>query len=324
LHTVTVNWFLLWIMLLRYCIAAIVGIVSSGRLIGRPGLGVFRSGPLLVVDLIFALIVAVPVLIAIIFELRLHGLSIFLSDSYGNMFDIILLLPLTSSCAILSVLALAGVGDSVRHVSKVTMFLFWPVLSMLLLWRIGRTIGSRILLAQYFRSTHSTTRSLDFIWMSKKFGEDDWLVREMLPLAESNIVRLHRFVTGESPEDAQVEPWTLDYEHVPLKTHYGRPDWNEVFEGIAERSKSGSVIGVFLCGPNSIWVAVQQAAMRAMAKSLDKAYRVGYQQSRTDSSRDSRQNSGRPGMRPSPSMRPNPAASHGCAIRFNLREEQFY
>jgi FAD-binding domain/Ferric reductase like transmembrane component/Ferric reductase NAD binding domain len=324
LHTVTVNWFLLWIMLLRYCIAAIVGILSHGRLIGRPGLAVFVSRPLVVVDLIFALILVIPVMVAIVFELRIHGMSIFLADSYGNMFDIILLLPLASSCAVLSILALADVGKSVQHISKVTMFLFWPVMSMLLLWRIGRTIGSRILLAQYFRSTHSTTRSLDFIWMSSKFGEDDWLVREMLPLAESNIVRLHRFITSEKAEDAQVEPWTLDYEHVPLKTHYGRPDWNEVFEGIAERSKSGSVIGVFLCGPNSIWVAVQQAAMRAMAKSLDKAYRVGYQHPRNDPSRDIGQNPVRPGMRPSPSIRPNPAASHGCAVRFNLREEQFY
>jgi Ferric reductase NAD binding domain len=308
LHSVTVNWFLLWTMLVRYCLAALATI-TSGFVIRQRGLAVFSTKTLILIDLLLALLLAIPVMIAVVLELRMHGLIEFLSDSHGNMFDILLLMPLSVACVVLTLLGLADIGDNVQHVSKVTLFLFWPTMSLLLLWRIGRTIGSRITLAQYFKSTHSQTKSLDFIWVSKTHEEDEWLVREMLPLADTNIVRLHRYVTREGPK---VEPWTLDYEKIPLKTQHGRPDWDKVFAGIAERSKSGSVIGVFHCGPAAMAMAVQQGAMKAMAKSLEKAYRCGYMQSIADD------NAGRAGADGG-----NGGTSHGCAVRFSLREEMF-
>jgi Ferric reductase NAD binding domain len=308
LHSVTVNWFLLWTMLARYCLAALATI-TNGFQIRQKGLAVFNDGSLILVDLGLALVLAIPVIFAVVLELRVHGLIEFLSDSYGNMFDITLLMPLSISCVVLTILGLLDIGSDVQHVSKVTLFLFWPTMSLLLLWRIGRTIGSRVTLAQYFKSTHSQTKSLDFIWVSKTHAEDEWLVREMLPLAGTNIVRLHRYVTREGP---MVEPWTLDYEKIPLKTQHQRPDWDEVFAGIAERSRSGSVIGVFHCGPSTMAMAVQQGAMRAMAKSLEKAYRCGYMQSITDDAAERPRGDGG-----------NNGTSHGCAVRFSLREEMF-
>lgn len=316
LHTVTANWVLLWVMMLRYCIAAIAGI-WNGFLLGQKGLTVFNNRGLVVVDLILSLVLAIPVLLAVCLELKLHGIVAFISDSFGNMFDILLLLPLSVGCVVLSLLGLAGIGDTVQHVSKLSLFLFWPIMSMLLFWRIFRTIGSRTMLAQHFKTTVAETKSVDFVWFSKTHEEDEWLVRQMLPLAETDIVRLHRYITREEPK---VEPWMLDYEKVPLRTNYGKPNWDEVFAGIAERSKSGTVIGVFFCGPQKMAVAVQQGAMRAMAKSLAKAYRCGYIQAMGDD--------GAAGGRSANRMRSNSAkvdssTSHGCAIRFALREEYF-
>lgn len=311
LHTVTINWFLLWTMLLRYSVAAIAAI-TDGFLLGQKGLAVFNNIPLVSVDLVLAIVLAVPIFTAVVLEVYMNGVVAFLSDSCGNMFDIVLLMPLSGACVVLDILYLAGLGENVSHVSKITLLVFWPIISLLVLWRIGRTIGSRVMLAQYFRSTHSQTKSLDFIWVSKTHDEDEWLVREMLPLAESNIVRLHRYITREGPT---VEPWTLDYERIPLKTHHVRPDWDKVFSGIAERSKSGTIIGVFHCGPSNMSVAVQQGAMKAMAKSLRKAYRCGYTQAMAAESRCV-------SLGTTPSSIPE-GARYGCAVRFSLREENF-
>jgi Ferric reductase NAD binding domain len=309
LHTVTVNWVLLWIMLARYCMAALAGI-TNGFLLGQRGLAVFSTKALIIVDVVLAIALAFPVNFAVALELKLHGLVAFLSDSYGNTFDILLLVPLSAACCVLSILGLIGVGADTQHVSKMTLLLFWPTLSLLLLWRMGRTIGSRISLAQYFKSTHSQTKSLDFIWVSKSEDDDEWLVREMLPLTEEKIVRLHRYVTrGDA---SRVEPWTLDYANIPLRTQHKRPDWDEVFAGIAGRSKSGSVIGVFYCGPPAMARGVEQGAMKAMATSTQKAYKQGYMQAMGDSAVERNGNQAVDG-----------GSSHGCAVRFALREENF-
>lgn len=304
LHTVTVNWVLLWIMLARYCLAAIAGITDDFSL-GQTGLAVFTSNSLIICNLVVALVLAFPVNFAVALELKLHGLVAFLSDSYGNMFDIVLLVPLSTACVVLSVMGLFGFGADVEHVSTVTLLLFWPTMSLLLLWRIGRTIGSRISLAQYMESTAAQTKSMDFIWVSKKHSEDEWLVREMLPLVEARIVRLHRYITRE--DSSVVEPWTLDYSDIPLRTQHHRPDWDEVFAGLAARSKSGSIIGVFYCGPPAMARGIEQGAMKAMAKSTHKAYQQGYM-ARNEADRPGRNNAG---------------CAYGCAVRFALREENF-
>jgi hypothetical protein len=307
LHTVTVNWVLLWIMLARYCGAAIAGI-TNGFLLGQKGLAVFATKPLIIANLVVALVLAFPVNFAVALELKLHGLLAFLADSYGNMFDILLLVPLSAACCVLSLLGLLGIGSEVEHVSKVTLLLFWPTMSLLLLWRLGRTIGSRISLAQYMKSTAAQTKSMDFIWVSKTHGEDEWLVREMLPLVEAKIVRLHRYITRE--DSSVVEPWTLDYAEIPLRTQHKRPHWDEVFAGLAARSKSGSVIGVFYCGPPSMARAIEQGAMKAMAKSTQKAYQQGYMQALSDTNDRN-------------AVRARDGCAYGCAVRFALREENF-
>lgn len=276
LHSVTLNWVLLWIMLIRFSLVA-MGNITKQFYVDQLGLGIFASDALNIVDLILGIFITIPVVGAVIMEIYMHGTTEFLADNVGNCFDLFVLVPLLLGCIMLHILNLADVGIVVFHMSKFTVFIIWPVLSLTLLWRIGRTIGSRVVLAQYFKSTHAQTKSLDYIWVSKTHEDDSWLIEELLPLAESNIVRLHRFITRHGPK---TEPWMLDYEKVPLKTTYSRPDWDDVFGSLVERSKSGSVIGVFFCGPDSMARMVQQAAMNAMTKSLNNAYQRGYMQKR--------------------------------------------
>ena len=274
LHSVTLNWILLWVMLLRFSLVA-MGHITKQFFTEQRGLGIFATHAMNSVDLVLAIFITVPVVGAVIMEIYLHGPREFMSDNIGNCFDLFVLVPLLLGCILLHVLDLASVGINIQHMSNVIVFVIWPILSLTLLWRIGRTIGSRVLLAQYFKSTHAQTKSLDYIWVSKTHQDDTWLIEELLPLAESNIVRLHRFITRQAKK---TEPWMLDYEKIPLNTTYSRPDWDDVFGRLVERSKSGSVIGVFFCGPDNMARMVQQAAMNAMTKSLDNAYQRGYMQ----------------------------------------------
>eukprot|EP00173_Palmaria_palmata_P004789 Plantae.Rhodophyta-Palmaria_palmata.ctg726.p1 GENE.Plantae.Rhodophyta-Palmaria_palmata.ctg726~~Plantae.Rhodophyta-Palmaria_palmata.ctg726.p1 ORF type:complete len:245 (+),score=31.10 Plantae.Rhodophyta-Palmaria_palmata.ctg726:57-791(+) len=221
------------------------------------------------VDISLSVLVAIPVWTAVFVELKQNGVVTFISETYGNVCDITMLVPLSASTLFLSIAAVLGFGQDVPHIATLTVTTFWPIISLLLLWRIARTIGSRISLAQHFKSSHSTTKSVDFIWVSGTRDDDEWLVQEMLPLADARIVRLHRYLTRDDPN--KVEPWTLDFSVVPLKTTHRRPEWDKVFGGIASRARSGSVIGVFYCGPPAMARSIEQGAMRAMATSCLRA-----------------------------------------------------
>nr|QKG86321.1 NAD(P)H oxidase NOX1 [Asparagopsis taxiformis] len=318
LHTVTVNWVLLWIMLVRFSLVAI-GNVTSRFDIDEMGLGIYSMNALNIVDLVLGTLITGPVIGAIVMEVYMNGLSIFLGDNLGNSFDLFVLVPLLMACVVLHVLNLADVGEQIPHISKLTVFVIWPVLSLFLLWRIGRTIGSRVALAQYLKATHAKTKSLDYIWVSKTYEDDSWLIEELLPLAESNIVRLHRFITRHGPK---TEPWMLDYEKIPLKTTYSRPDWDDVFGGIVERSKSGTVIGVFFCGPDKMARMIQQAAMKAMAKSVENAYQRGYLQKRGLGGSEEPAMTTARGTAAGDANSRDPAA-YGCSVRISVRIENF-
>eukprot|EP00171_Calliarthron_tuberculosum_P000031 IDg31t1 len=234
LHSVTVHWILIWIMVLR-AVASAGGSRNSDRSAAS-------------------------------------WTWLFFADEVGNVFDVFFLIPLLLSSVVLTFYFLFF-PNNVRLVFEMTVFAIWPLTTLLLLWRTARTVWSRISLAQHFKSTHSQTKSLDFIWTSKTHTDDQWLISELLPLAGSGILRLHRFITRE---DATVEPWMLEYEKVPIKTCYNRPNWDNVFSSLIERTRSGSVVGVFFCGPKRMAYDVQRSAMKAMAASVDNALQRGY------------------------------------------------
>ncbi len=271
LHSVTLNWMLIWVMILRFTMLGVADITGRFILQGKP-LNIYNSMPFAIVDLALGAIVLIPIVLAMVIEISTRGLWSYIVDDLGNVVDSVCLVPLLSAS-----LALTGylvfTDKQVNYMFEITVYFIWPLTALLLLWRAGRTIGSRISLAQNFKSTHSQTKSVDFLWVSRKAQDDQWLISELLPLAGSGIVRLHRFITREEPT---TEPWMLDYEKVPLQTTYKRPDWDHVFSSLIERSRSGTVVGVFFCGPDGMARAIQQSAMKAMAKSVENAKNRGY------------------------------------------------
>lgn len=266
LHTVTLNWVLLWVMITRLSLIGVAAILDRGK-------HVYQSRPFAIVDLVLTGMLLVPVITAMIVEIGTRGLKAYIIDEVGNIFEMLVLVPLLICSIILTGYLTTTTGEVPQTFVAVVVYAVWILTAALLLWRTGRTIGHRVSLAQYFKSTHSQTKSLDFMWVSKAHKDDQWLISELLPLAGSGIVRLHRFITRETPV---TEPWMLDYEKVPLKTTYRRPDWDDVFSNLVERSKSGTVIGVFFCGPDVMARAIQQSAMRAMAASVENAMQRGY------------------------------------------------
>ena len=270
LHSVTINWMLIWVVILRLTMIGVADI--TGRMIlNMDSMNIFNSKPFAIVDFSLAGIVFIPIVVAMLLEISTRGLWSYISDFKNNLVEYGLLIPLLgTSMGFTGYFVFTGVAKPFMVTS---MYAILPVSALLLVWRAGRTIGSRIALAEYFTSNHSQTKSVDFMWVSRKAQDDQWLISELLPLAGSGTVRLHRFITREQ---ATTEPWMLDYEKVPLQTTYKRPDWDDVFSSLVERSKSGTVVGVFFCGPDGMARAVQQSAMKAMAKSLENARKRGY------------------------------------------------
>lgn len=271
LHSVTASMLLVWLVIARFAL------VAFGRVFGAltprsAGLAMYNRTGWAVADLVLAAATAVPLTVSVALEWTTLGGVAYLS-SLGAVVDAGLLLPLTWLSVAVAAAAAAGAGAAAGAAAAgLRVGLLWPGVLATLVYRLIRVIGSRVLLAQNVRATHSDTRSLDFVWTAQTQADDSWLVSELLPLCHSGTVRLHRYITRAA---AAVEPWMLDYERIPLRTNYGRPDWDEVFGGIAERSKSGTTVGIFFCGPHTMSAAVQEAARGAMTASIVKGLRTG-------------------------------------------------
>ncbi len=307
LHSVTLNWILLWMMLIRF---AVVGI---GRITGRfalnnQGLSLYSNSGLNVIDLALSIVLLIPVVLTIVIEIASYGLMKFFHQDFGNVFDFVLLTPLAIICVVLHSLGLSGIGATSHHVSKVVVFGVWPVLSIFLLWRIIRTIGSRVALARFFRSRVGRTKSLDFLFINPTHVDDEWIIDELMPIASSGPVRVHRFLTKEEEDKSKSNTKMKHFIEPPIKTTYGKPDWNKVFLNVVERSRSGTVIGVFFCGPSKMQRFVQEGIMNAMQKSIMNSIARGYDPS-NDRGREQ--------------LSPEDEAYYGCSVRIALRTEKF-
>lgn len=308
LNTVTVNCVVLWTMTIRLTVF-LIGLQCFRVSIAEKGTGVFDSRAMNICDFTMGILISIPIVCSIVMEIYECCFTEFLRMSVGNALDFFVLVPSLILCILLQAFKFSGVGQEVHGISKVTVFVIWPVITIFLAWRIMRTVGSRVLLAPNYRPTHARTKSMDFIWVSRTQDDDSWLVEELLPVAESNMVRFHRFITRGTPK---VENWALDYEEVPLKTTYKRPDWDNLFMSLVDSTRSGTVIGVFFCGPDSMADMVKQAALQAMARSQENArlrgfvpnqYMVGDSHIRSTSGQKN--------------------TKYGCAVGFAIRIENF-
>ncbi|GAB0489456.1 hypothetical protein MMPV_000675 [Pyropia vietnamensis] len=265
LHSVTVNILLLWVLLARFVVVGFSAIFGELDILSQ-GLSVHRLDALTAVDLVLCGCVMVVIGLTSVLEvIELRGVPY-------NGLDLFVLFPASLFCVVTDILSLAGVRSPANLFGVFQLLIVWPVLALFLGARLLRVIGDRVVLAENYQNSHSKTRSLDFVWTAPSPEADSWLVREMLPLADSPCVRLHRYLTRSAPA---LEPWMADYERVPLRTHYGRPDWDGIFAGIAARSRNNAVHGVFFCGPAAMADAVRAAAMRAMRGTIVRGLLTG-------------------------------------------------
>lgn len=268
MRSVTVNMVLLWILIVRFIIAG-TAFVFDGLRVFDQGIAIYKSPILTGVDLLLVFVVALLVGIPSVLEI------IELGAAPVHGVDLFVLTPIALFGVVADIVALLKIGEDVELFGVVHLFVLWPILAILVMIRLLRVIGERIAQAESLLQTHSSTKAVDFYWTAPTPEDDRWLVNELAPYSNIESVQLHRYLTRctGAPADGVVEPADARY----LQTNYGRPNWDEVLNEIAECCKNNMTIGVFFCGPHSMGEAVQDACMGAMRNSIVRGLQSGAQ-----------------------------------------------
>lgn len=259
MKSVTANLALLWALLCRGVIAgaaAMFGAVS----VQRNGFAIYSSPLLLSIDLGLTALIAVGVAIPAFVEVYKLG-----PTTFAFWFDIFLLTPCTFFSVLANILAFAGVASSLEYAGSLSLFVIWPLTAALFLLRLIHVVGERVSMGETrLRPVVKGARSVEFHWTTPTREDDSWLVDELCNQHREKVTKLYRYITRQkAPEDAGA-PENSGIE----KTEYRRPDWVEIMNDVAERSKNGSRVGVFLCGPESMAKQVQDALQSAMRNSI--------------------------------------------------------
>jgi hypothetical protein len=268
MKSVTWNVALLWALLLRAFIAGIASLFGQVSLL-HDGLTIYSSTALLAVDTALAAIVALGVGVPAALEAYELGAA-----GPASWVDLFLLTPCAVFGVVINVLALSDVGRTVNLFAAFTFGVIWPVTALLFLLRLVRVVGERVALGEKVRRDPSSTRSVDFIWTTPTKEDDSWLVEEFALHSRSPSTRLHRYIT-RGTEDDSVPGTGSEVQPQRLTTHFGRPDWSEILNRIAERSRNGTTVGLFICGPTSMASEVQEAATAAMRNSIVRGLQGG-------------------------------------------------
>eukprot|EP01114_Cavostelium_apophysatum_P013973 TRINITY_DN3498_c0_g2_i1.p1 TRINITY_DN3498_c0_g2~~TRINITY_DN3498_c0_g2_i1.p1 ORF type:complete len:525 (+),score=130.81 TRINITY_DN3498_c0_g2_i1:127-1701(+) len=125
---------------------------------------------------------------------------------------------------------------------------------------IGVTpFGSILKSIRYKIERHGQTQinKVYFYWISRDKNAFEWF-SEVLAVLEyeniNNFLEVHVYLTGQlSTDEIRNVMYGLDSEADQITglqspTHFGRPNWNEIFADIGARH-AGTQIGVFFCGP---------------------------------------------------------------------------
>jgi predicted ferric reductase len=126
---------------------------------------------------------------------------------------------------------------------------------------IGVTPFSSILKSIGYNLQRSQDNSLlkhvSFFWIMREKKGFEWFAETLRTLEAVNkhgILQIHNYMTGQlNPEEIRKVMYSEERED-PLTglkdnpTHFGRPNWDEIFKGMAETFR-GQTIGVFFCGP---------------------------------------------------------------------------
>ncbi|KAI5475801.1 hypothetical protein MNV49_000812 [Pseudohyphozyma bogoriensis] len=128
---------------------------------------------------------------------------------------------------------------------------------------IGVTPFASILKSIWYRlnfpsEKKTRLRKVYFIWICRDFNQLEWFQSLLLAIEEqdlSNFIEIHTYVTTKVKEDDINNIIVQDVggerdtiSHLRSPTHYGRPNWDRIFQSIAEKHPSTEA-GVFFCGP---------------------------------------------------------------------------
>jgi len=96
-----------------------------------------------------------------------------------------------------------------------------------------------------------------FFWISRDKNAFEWFNDVLAALEQENInnfLEIHIYLTGQlNMDEIRNVMYGIDEEQDQITglqspTHFGRPNWNEIFSNIATKHQ-GQQIGVFFCGP---------------------------------------------------------------------------
>lgn len=201
LHTVSVNLVTCIVVLLRIVLVGYASIFDYSMLRKGAKLSPFLvSKDMLIssMDVILGTFVTVVITVTLALELWLHKEAFF--NKKGFIIDFFLLLPMSAASLILDIHHLLWKKtDSLPVPPLIHFFVLLPMVVILLLFRLHRIIGSRLLLADSYKAgaRYGNMRAVDFIWTVPFEADDEWLREELVPLANGNQLRLHRFLTRQ-------------------------------------------------------------------------------------------------------------------------------
>lgn len=310
LHTTRLNFLLLLSLIARIVVLCMASIFSADyvRLHNPPD--TLSSGQWVVIaDTSLNSLLAVILPLTIFLEISFMGVRFF--KTFGRCVDFFAFLPLTIVCTAIGVKTWITSEPESVVVLVFHYVVFIPVMFILLSFRMYRSIGSRSLLVNEpcKCELHGKIPDVDFVWTTPTSTDDAWLRGELEPLATGTEVKLHRYVT-RAKSDADIEGGT---EGFITTTKTGRPQWDELFQGIAEKAPSDSEIGVFFCGPHTMGKAIQKSLRKVeIVSNLKGAYLRGTSAKILMSD-----------LRISSKRTVKQLRSVGCSVRFVFREENF-
>lgn len=219
LHSVVVNVALCGIMMARLMI---IGFVHMTRSRGRDDTGVDMPVStswkvvFVLLDVLLGSVLTAAVASALIVELLVRGRAFF--ASVRRVSDLAVLLPLAVFSNVVSSYVLAGGAEGNFMTSFVVFAVVNGALGVLVVMRLFRLIGDRVMLADAHRGPgYSMLRAIDFIWTTPTDDDDEWLRDELEGLADGRELRLHRYITRVKEDD--VEAGNMSYHG--LMTNFG-------------------------------------------------------------------------------------------------------
>lgn len=158
---------------------------------------------LFITDLVLGSIVTALVVGTIMLELFVFGRRFL--QNMGQRADLFALTPLTIASVALECVILGRQTNDVKN-SLLAAILFTfvlPATAVFLGLRLHRIVGARVMLADSIDDVaYHNVRAVDFIWTTPHAADDSWLLERLIPITHKTKLRLHRYITRDSPDDA--------------------------------------------------------------------------------------------------------------------------